>query len=90
MNAKKILAFIASSAIMCTALASCGDKDNKKDTKSTSQAEQTSTAAAEPETEAETVQAHTDAGISDDSIEVLARPMGGGAAVCEESAEPGP
>ena len=90
MNAKKILAFIASSAIMCTALASCGDKDNKKDTKSTSQAEQTSTAAAEPETEAETVQANTDAVISDNSIDVLAKPIEGESAVSDENAEPAP
>ena len=90
MNAKKILAFIASSAIMCTALASCGDKDNKKDTKSTSQAEKTSTAAAEPETEAETVPANSDAVISDNSIDVLAKPIEGESAVSDENAEPAP
>lgn len=93
MNAKKILTMIIASAMVCTSLASCGDKDKKKtNTKAQSTEESSSAETTEAPTEAETVPPNPDAVINDNSIDLLAKPVDGeeAASEAEEETEPAP
>lgn len=69
MNVKKIIAFITAVSAMCCIIASCGDK-KKNDKKNTSDTSKTT----ETTTEAPAVQENSDAVISDNSIDLIAKP----------------
>ena len=91
LNAKKILTLIIASAMMCTSLASCGKKDKKKDKGADADALVNDESSTEPATEAETVVSNADAVISNDSIDLLAKPVEGEAQDEEQKeTEPAP
>lgn len=94
MNAKKIITLIIASAMMCTSFASCGKKDKDKDSDTDGNTKSLSDEVSENETapavEAETVVSNADAVISNDSIDIVAKPVEGETQAPAEDAESAP